>query len=106
MELGNIGTHRHEDFFGLGDHVGIVAVGDQPSAIAAGDFTEDGLDELAVTNFGDDTVSVVDVRRAGVVRTVDVGTGPSGVTVARSKVYVSNRTPKSCFSPLPANAVE
>ncbi len=58
------------------------AVGSEPSAIVAGDFTGDGQPDLAVANSGDDTVSVLLGNGDGTFQpqvTYAVGSNPDGI---------------------------
>jgi len=58
-------------------------------------LTADRLNEagryLWVPNYGDNTVSKVDVETHAVVATVPVAVGPSGIAVGRDYVYVTHR---------------
>lgn len=63
-----------------------IMVGSVPSALAIGDFNGDGLPDLAVANFGDDSLSIltnsdVGERRLRVAAVIPTGSGPSSLAV-------------------------
>lgn len=86
---------------------GEVRVGDQPTAIAYGDFNADGIPDMVVTNFNADNVTVHLGDGNGGFNsltpiTVAVGDGPTGVAVGdldgdgqADDFVVSNKTPGS-----------
>jgi YVTN family beta-propeller protein len=78
--------------FDDGTAPGTAAVGNEPRGVAI-----DPRGSFAfVANFGDDTVSIINIDTTTVAETVDVGDGPIGVAAihqaseSRIKVYVSN----------------
>ncbi len=61
------------------------AVGNDPTSIATANLTGDGIQDLVVTNAGDDTVSVLMGRGDGTFlpqQTYNVGVDPTSVTIA------------------------
>lgn len=60
-----------------------VPVGNSPRSIAAGDFNSDGNEDLAVTNYGDNTVSILLSNGDGTftTSTLSVGKQPIGIAV-------------------------
>jgi len=84
---------------------GTITVGNQPTAIKAygdyhyyedrgygGFYQSDEPSNAIVTNFGSNTVSIVDLINNSVVNTIAVGTGPIAVVLNsnQSKAYVAN----------------
>ena len=67
-----------------------MTVGLYPDGVAV---TPDGT-KVYVTNYGSNTVSVIDTATNTVTATVTVGTNPRGVAVSPDgkKVYVANQT--------------
>jgi YVTN family beta-propeller protein len=64
-----------------------IRVGDEPSAVAF------GADAVWVANQSDGTVSRIDPARNEVIRTIDVGNAPAGVSVANGMVWVAVQAP-------------
>ena len=56
--------------------------GSEPSAIAVGDVDGDGVQDMAVANFGGSTVSVYASRKGGARTDYPTGTGPVSVVIA------------------------
>lgn len=69
--------------------IATIPVGTGPNGIAVNENTN----RIYVTNYADNTVSVIDGNINSVIATVPVGAGPSGIGVnpATNKVYVVNR---------------
>jgi uncharacterized protein (TIGR03437 family) len=59
------------------------AVGSAPVSVAAGDFNKDGMNDLAIANSDDNTVTVL------------VGTGMGGFTAAAGSPYAVGKAPSS-----------
>jgi hypothetical protein len=57
--------------------------GKSPSRIAIGDLNRDGINDVAVTNYNDKTITIFYLGRSGVVRTttIPVGTRPDGICI-------------------------
>ncbi len=64
---------------------GVITVGDVPYGIAF-----DGTN-IYVTNYVDDTVSVIDPNTNTVTATINVGNGPWGIAFDGTNIYVTNR---------------
>jgi len=64
----------------------VYAVGNNPMGLAV---TPDGL-RVLVTNYSDDTVSVLDARGTQVLDTLAVGDGPYDIAIAKGYAFVSN----------------
>ena len=68
--------------------IATIPVGSEPVEVAF-DFNNN---EIYVTNFGSDSVNVIDGATNNVIKTITVGNGPNGVTVNpfTNKIYVAN----------------
>ena len=79
---GSVNIFYNDQFGGLGTQVS-YEVGNEPAGIAAGDFDDDGDIDLAVSNFGDDTVDILRNDGTGLfaadVPPLPVGAGPLGL---------------------------
>ena len=69
---------------GTGRQTGLVDVGNEPSAVAA------GADSLWVTNSADGTVTRIDPATLVTMATIPVGHGPDAVAVNAAGVWVAN----------------
>ena len=58
-----------------------VTVGTNPAGVAIGDFNGDGIADMAITNFGDNTVSVM------------LGNGSGGFTAATGSPFATGKSP-------------
>ena len=87
MAVANYGDNSVTISIGNGDGTfqqaanSTIAVGNQPISVVVGDFNADGIPDLAVANFGDNTVTIVLGNGDGTFRqtangTVAVGAGP------------------------------
>jgi YVTN family beta-propeller protein len=76
--------------------VATIPVGAGPQGIAVNENTN----RIYVTNYSDNTVSVIDGNTDSVIATVPVGTAPSGIGVnpSTNKIYVVNHNSGSQIS--------
>jgi len=60
------------------------ATGKSPSRIAIGDLNGDGIDDIAVTNYNDKTVTIFLMNRSGVAATMTIqaGSHPDGICIS------------------------
>jgi len=66
-----------------------IDVGEQPLHLAINPTAK----KIYVTNFVDDTVSVIDSETNTVLKTISVGAGPNGISLSskKNKIYVANQ---------------
>lgn len=69
-----------------------VTVGTKPNAMAVGTYAADGTTRrmLVVGNGGSNTASLIDLSSKSVVKTLDVGIGPTDAVAVGKHVYLTN----------------